>query len=363
MSFILKSDALASKSITDIFGINGPNDYAAMLDFELGKFLLRNAQGQYDSVTMSDVLSFSRNGPTYYYDRKKGWLVADKDVPVIHYDKTINKSGLLIESNQTYVHQILQRTFDPLSETKTIPYRAGDMICYIAGTGSVTISGDVINKSGSNNTVTEGFPEIFLLQDSGNGTSNITITVTGDVHHAYFGNGKIAGTPFVTDITVKQKSIASLKQSIVQKYLQGERFTIITDFNSAFGNQEGTLFSINNGSGGEYRGFHNNSLKTTGVNLFQTGPLVVSGFIGKLPDNKNVLAFSSSNRGEKVVVTNGGLIHDASKSINVIPENFLLGQDEISANTLNGIISRLAIYDRLLSRDELISIAAGWNSQ
>lgn len=376
MTLILKSDQIASNSIGNIYGINGELDFQVMLDFNRGLYRYKDA-GVLKEATLLDVITLTRSSKAEYKDKTGATKVAQASEPRIHYMEDVGVSGLLIESART---NLFLNPNTPVTQTIQIPNTgaAQALALKVEGTGSATMSGDVTGLSRL--SATEGNPQ-GALPVSGPATINVTVTITGSVTRCQLERtpsstgGNYASSFIPADIASRAGDVVLLSNLLANKLATAK--TIVCQFVyqerlvKGFAGSTG-VFSLedkNNVKGGLYvtqslaNGSGDATQKTAVVNPSSTS-------IAK----QNAMPSVDARKVTSVVTfSQGGLdtiqaVNGSAKSVegDSLAINFnkmtIGGGDGFSSATgaAGGILTRLAIYDRKLTAEEVSRISTSW---
>lgn len=376
MTLILKSDQIASNSIGNIYGINGELDFQVMLDFNRGLYRYKDA-GVLKETTLSGVISLTRASKAEYKDRSGVAKTAQANEPRIHYMSDLGISGLLIEDTRT---NLFLNPNTPVTQTIQIPNTGTvqALALKVEGTGSATMSGDITNLSRA--SATEGKPQ-GALPITGPSTINVTVTITGNVTRCQLERtpsstgGNYASSFIPADIASRAADRVLLSdllaaklataKTIVCQFVYQER--LVKGFAEAVGIL--SLEDKNNVKGGV---FLTRALAATSGDATQKTVVVNPGSTSIA--KQNAMPSVDARKVTSVVAfDHGGLtaiqaVNGSAKSVegDSLAINFnkmtIGGGDVFSSATgaAGGILTRLAIYDRKLTAEEISRISTSW---
>lgn len=376
MTLILKSDQIAKQSIGNIYGINGALDFQVMLDFNRGLYRYRD-NNELKDITFSQAITFTRASKAEYKDKNNISKVAQSNEARIHYMKSLGVQGLLIEGART---NLFLNPNAPVTQTITIPNTGAvqALSLRVEGTGSATMSGDITNLSRV--AAVEGSPQ-GALPVSGPSTISVTVTISGSVTRCQLertpasSGGNYASTFIPSDIAARAVDIVMLSdllttklaniKTIVCQFIYQER--LVRGFAETSG-----VFSLedkNNPKGGLYL---TRSLTATSGDATQRTTVVNPGSssIAKqnaMPsvDNRKVTAVVAFDAGGLATIqaVNGSTKEVTGESLPISFNRMTIGGGDgfsTGAGQAGGILTRLVMYDRKLTSDEIAKISSSW---
>lgn len=376
MTLILKSDQIASNSIGNIYGINGELDFQVMLDFNRGLYRYKDA-GVLKETTLSGAISLTRASKAEYKDRSGVAKTAQANEPRIHYMSDLGISGLLIEDTRT---NLFLNPNTPVTQTIQIPNTGTvqALALKVEGTGSATMSGDITNLSRA--SATEGKPQ-GALPISGPSTINVTVTITGNVTRCQLERtpsstgGNYASSFIPADIASRAADRVLLSdllaaklataKTIVCQFVYQER--LVKGFAEAVGIL--SLEDKNNVKGGV---FLTRALATTSGDATQKTAVVNPGSTSIAKQNAmpsvdsrkvtSVVAFSHGGL-NTIQAVNGSAKEVPGDSLSIDFNKMTIGGGDVfssATGAAGGILTRLAIYDRKLTAEEISRISTSW---
>lgn len=376
MTLILKSDQIASNSIGNIYGINGELDFQVMLDFNRGLYRYKDA-GVLKETTLSSAVSLTRSSKAEYKDRAGATKVAQANEPRIHYMGDLGVQGLLIEGART---NLFLNPNAPVTQTITIPNTGSvqALALKVEGTGSATMSGDITNLSRA--SATEGKPQ-GALPITGTSTINVTVTITGNVTRCQLERtpsttgGNYASSFIPADIASRAGDVVLLSDLLANKLATAK--TVVCQFvyqeRLVKGFSEPTgVFSLedkNNVKGGVFvtRALANSSgdatQKTAVVNPASSS-VAKQNAMPSVDSRKvtSVVAFSQGGL-DTIQAVNGSTKEVTGESIAINFNKMTIGGGDVfstGTGAAGGILTRLAIYDRKLTAEEISRISTSW---
>lgn len=378
MTVIITSDQVSSRTLGNSYGLLGPLDFSLFLDFNAGSYQKRVGD-TLASFQLSEVVSVLRGTEGEYLGRDGTWMSAGPNTPRIHYMEEMGVSGLLVEGPRS---NLLANPRSPVTQTVTVPTTglAQALALRVEGTGSATMSGGVSELSRV--SATQGAPQGAMPVDSGNGTAQVTVTVSGSVTRFQLercpsSQGGSYASTFVPDgLATRATEFATLTPSmaealggadgtIVAQWVEHER--LVTNFAAL---QIGVVAAVDsdNPDGGLYL---RRAISASGVRsqaLVAAPPnssSVAKNFNLPAPGvrrNTSVLAWG--NRGQHVSNTINGDTRENSDALSLSNPNTvrLGGNDGFGSTTgeAGGILTKLVMYKRQLTREEVVRISASW---
>lgn len=372
MTIIIKSDQVATQSLGNTYGINGELDFDVMLDFNRGNYVYRDS-GALNKVTLADAIALTRASKATYKDRDNITQVAEANQPRIHFMQDLGVQGLLLETSR---ENLLTGTG---TQTITIPTTGSvqALALSVEGTGSATMSGGV--QSLTSVSATEGNPQ-GALPITGSGTASVTVTVTGSVTKLQLERtpsstgGNYASSFMPAGLTSRASDIATLSNLLAAKL--GSTGTVVCQFayqerlvtgfaesTGVFSLEDSTALkggiyvtrALANGSGDATQKVTAVAPNTTTIEKTNAMPSVA---------NRKVTTALIYDRGLDMAQGVNGSIKDVTgTSSQLSPNRMTIGGGDIfstGTGTAGAILTRLAIYNRKLTRDDLAKISASW---
>lgn len=372
MTIVIKSDQVATQSLGNIFGINGDLDFEVMLDFNRGNYVYRDS-GQLKNIALSEAITLTRASKATYKDRDNITQVAEANQPRIHFMQDMALQGLLIEAAR---ENLLTGTS---TQSITVPTAGAlqALALSVEGTGSATMSGDVEKLSTAK--ATAGKPQ-GALPIVGSGTASITVTVTGNITKLQLERtptstgGNYASTFMAPALTTRANDVVTLSEllatklgstgTVVCQYVYQDR--LVTGFNENTG-----VFSLEDSTKPKGGIYVTRVLAHGSGNATQKAAAVAPN--GSTSEKTNSMPSVSNRKITSALVydkgvdmtqgVNGSIKDVAGTSTQLSPNRMTLGGGD-AASTGTGaagaILTRLAIYSRKLSKDELAKISSSW---
>ena len=381
MTVIIKSDKKATVSMGNVNGINGPQDWAMFFDFENELYATKRAGLLKQDYKLADVVEATRQNliGAPISISKDGTEKAVASTTEIRTALLKNgRFGLLAEDvNQNF----FLNSSTPATQTVVMPASAIRIVASCGGTGSLTITGDIV---GAPITVTADTPKV-MDRLSATTACNLNITVNGSLNHAQIelATGMYTATSKVkTGATsaVRERELVKVKKSLFDNIITNKSaLTVLIqtmDYNPVVNQdrvggsncQRLTLISGSDLKIMRASGIHSN---------LQLNSLSYQ-YVGSAPSNTlQTLNGTWTSQGRFIArnqacALDGGTLHSA---FNGVAENTLqisnpFSVDEIGfghgysspigVNGLRGIVTKLVVYDRVLTQSEITELTKSW---
>ena len=375
MSVVIKSDKKATASLGNINGLRGSQDWRMFFDFENEIYQTKQNDTINSNYVLTDVVEAVRSnliGLPITISKSGVESKVDTTTAVRTALLKSGRFGLLAEELAT---NYFLNSATPVTQTITLFASAVDIIVSCEGSGSVTVTGD-ITESGT--VITSTTPRIFTRTSSST-ACNITVTVSGSLSHVqvelHAGGATTATSKITTttEPTIRNREFVKVKQSLFDSLITNKNgFTVLAqtiDYNTVVNqkNQVSARLGI--------EASVNKMLAMSGINPaynlmaythFFSGTSVTtsSNGIGSRADLKNL------NRIQNNALSFGsGTVRHVSGSI-IVPD--LAINDPVTATNINffsydggyvglkGIVTKLVVFDRVLSTAELVDITKSW---
>lgn len=379
MTLILKSDKTATVSMGNVSGISGPQDWAMFFDFENELYATKQAGLLKQDYKLADVVEATRlnlNGAPISIS-KDGTEKTVASTTEIRTARLKNgRFGLLAEDiNQNF----FLNSSTPATQTIVMPASAVKIVASCEGTGSLTITGDIV---GAPITVTSDTPSIMVRLSSVT-ACNLNIAVSGTLTHAQIelavgmqtATSKVKTTATSTS---RERELVKVKSSL---------------FNSIIANKSALTVLIQTI---DYNPVVNQSLSSTcqrltlvsGSNLkimresgIDSNLQLISRsyqYIGSTPSYPLQTLNGVWTSQGRFIARNQACTLDAGvlrSAFNGVAENTLainnpFSVDEIGfgygysspigVNGLRGIVTKLVVYDRVLSQEAITELTNSW---
>ncbi|WP_418141504.1 hypothetical protein NUW46_04855 [Marinobacter sp. MA] len=372
MPLTFKSDISATRSLGNINGINGPQDYALHLDFQKGIYRTKSA-GLIEEISIEDFLTVARSSPRDTQDRDGTWRTLAPATPRFRYHPSGNGYyGLLLENNTT---NLLPYSDSPSSQSFSVDASVHSLILYVHGTGSATLTGDVEVTSA---VATEGEPAVYeKVRDSGDPIA-LSLNVTGDVTFAQV-EQKVqplsvsspvhtAGSPVTTSA-----EILSMADGFLSSHINAGQCTVVVQSIETFSIKE-TEGNIDNqpfSAGDADRTYEieseirNSYTQSAGKRLLSRTSRL-RPYVGGTPQVLDVIDIGIDEPVAAVTAAayeNGVIKHASDGNVYTISDsetyfdvNWLLSKLSLGP----GITTQVLIYPRALSDQELSAVTKSW---
>lgn len=367
MALVLRSNNRALNHLGEVNGFTGPSDYVAMLDFAGGSYF-RMSGGSRVDMTIGEAINFTRASPGVVRRPDMSLYTVPPNTPRISYNSAHGMSGLLIES--------------ALTNIITAPVN-GSSVSVPASSGFVVLSfnGGDASLSHANLTLVESYvaegrtckrysrssSSAFAATLSVAGASNIQAVVRANGEGYYPGNFLGYGGTQDADLAVLSPALVSL--------IAGGDYTIVMQvlMNAAGGNSLSYVEPIRVVSASPYGGAMVRSSRSTTSNGTDTASTAIDGaaatvagatvratLSGTWNDNA-VFGLACQNNGDSVGIMSYGQYNKetALGAQSGPPSTVYLGGGARLLR-IGGAITRVAIYDRMLTDDEAWGVANAW---
>lgn len=378
MTVIIKSDKKATVSMGNVNGINGPQDWSMFFDFENELYATKQAGLLKQDYKLADVVEASRqnlsgNPISIAKDGVEKAVTSTTEIRTALLKN--GRFGLLAEDvNENF----FLNSSAPATQTIVMPASSVKIIASCEGTGSLTITGDI---AGAPVTVTANSPKT-LERLSTTAACNLNIAVSGSLNHAQI--ELATGTQTATSkiktgsvSNIRPREYVKVKQSLFNSIIQNKgAFTVLIqtiDYNPSVNNT-----GSNSNCLGLEAGTNLKLLKIAGT----SNQLAYYGqtfqYINSTPSNNTLVTsgqFSSLNRfksyNNAIAINNGGIraaFNGVAESALVIENPFNVTDitfgygysSPIGRNGLRGIVTKLVVYDRVLTQSEITDITKSW---
>lgn len=375
MSVIIKSDQTAVNTIGNVYGLNGALDFIIMLDFNRGLYKYVN-EGVLKDISLADAISLTRASKAGYKDRNGVSQVANNNEPRIHFMQDLGLSGLLIEPTR---ENLLLNPNTPVTQTVIVPTvgTLKSLALSVEGTGSATMSGGVAQLSRV--SATQGNPQGAI--PVGESTASVTVTITGNVTRfqlelgASTQGGSFASSFIPSGQTTRASDTVVLSEllspklatarTVVAQFAYHDR--LVKNFASIT-----NVFSLEDAlapEGGIYvsRGVLANlggsSQKTVAIKANSTS-IDKSNAMPSVDARKITTAISYSTGGGDLLQSVNGMVKGIEGAVSGFDiDSMTLGSKQgfgSATGEAGGVLTRLAVFDRQLTRDELAKISTSW---
>lgn len=373
MSLILKSNSVATRSMGNIYELRGPTDFSAMLDFEKEIYSVRG-----ESLSLSDVLLFSRPSKASYRAISGEIMTADAGVPRFHSIEGTGRYGLLLEPEVT---NLLSNPLSPSTQTVVGELSARGWSYFslkVEGSGSATLTSSepIENQTPSlvateSNTVVVGFPP-------GVGETNLMVSVSGNL--SYFeltslqssGWGTLDGARLPFGVSTRAKDVASLSSRVMDGLTSSEAGTFLVAVSrnrelipgSSASSPWVTLKSSQNTYGGIYlRSTRRNTLSVSGRADQSSASPDLFTYSQPMADVSSItMGFSWSGNGTDTLLANNGIVsqENSAGGIPNMDQFIMTGPVPGQSGVMNAVITHVVFYPRALSAQELQEATLSW---
>lgn len=378
MTVIIKSDKKASASLGNLNGIKGPSDWAIFLDFENEVYSTKSTDVLKKDYALTDVVEVARinlNGAPISIS-KAGVEKAVTSVAEIRTALLKNgRFGLLAEDvNENF----FLNSSAPVSQTIFMPAASSRLLASCEGSGSLTITGDIV---GGPIVITKDTPQVFERSVTTTACT-LNIAVSGTLTHAQIeiATGSHTASSKIktgSTSTTRPRELVKLKPALFNSIINNRSaFTAVLqtiDYNPVINPLQHSANRFGFESGTDYKllkmaGIHTNKnyLAFNLQYINSTSTTTQQVFIGAFDSSKRFYPYTQA------VAISGGI---AMSAINGTPDNTLAivnpfsvtniafgygYSSPIGQNGLRGIVTKCLIYDRVLTQAELNELSKSW---
>ena len=379
MTLILKSDKKATASLGNINGINGAQDWAMFFDFENEIYATKKLGLSKQDYKLADVVEATRqnlNGTPISISKDGTERVVTSTTEIRTALLKNGRFGLLAEDLNT---NFFLNSSAPATQTIVMPASLVRIVASCEGTGSLTITGDIV---GAPVTVTADTPKT-LERLSAAAACNLNIAVNGTLTHAQIElatGAQTATSKIKTGATsaTREREFVKVKKSLFDSIITNKSaLTVLIqtiDYNPVV-NQAGasncqrlTLVSGTN-------------LKIMRESGIDPNLQLISRsyqYVDSTPSYPlQTLAGVWTSQGRFIArnqacTLDGNTLRSAFNGVaeNTLAINNPFTVDEIGfgygysspigVNGLRGIVTKLVVYDRVLTQDEITNLTKSW---
>lgn len=359
MTLILRSDARALNHLGGVHGFNGPLDYRAMLDFSSGTYFRIDGSSRVD-LELDDAVSVTRSTPAVIRRPDGTYASVSAHIPRISYIDEHGLGGLLLEHART------NRASSGIDGAVTLPSSSDDVMVSWSGGGSVALSHGLLTE-----LETEFLNGRYVRRYSrGSGIINATMTVSGgasDIVIAQDGRGRYSGffngygaTTATEDMTLGPALTGILAGGDFSIGMQ-----VCRNPSPGVDNRTGRPLSVHTTA--PYGGVVLNISNTTGGNGTDTlftlpdsapvGGTTNRGTLNGTWRTRPVYGLTCEGNGDNVGAMSYGQYVKATGlgALFGTPASVL-----VAGSAIGGIITRMVIYDRMLTDSEALTVANSW---
>ena len=375
MSLLVKSDVASTKNLGNVNGLKSTQDWVFYLDFETSEFLER-VNGAVQAVTEPVIVSNSHSivGSPKTMDRNG--VLADSPANTLRYWKNkAGRYGVLTEDSRS---NYFLNSATPTTQTISLPASSNAIAVSCIGTGSVTVTGTNLNESGS--VVTQSSPKAFTVVSAV--AHSITVTVTGTLSHVQveIAGGFTSATSPITTTTAtvsRGKDNVSLNNNMLARGLgSGNAMTIVAQIiphdnlltdSTVKTEVQMALYSTTTSetlvtSLSKPTSDYQKAQSTYVLNNAISSDKVATDTASKQKwGNVSVLRLNAT---QFTSASNGALASQITIPSSFTPNVLYIGQgfsSPVARPGSHGIITKLVIFNRALSDDEIIQVSKSWN--
>lgn len=379
MTLILKSDKTATVSMGNVNGISGPQDWAMFFDFENELYVTKQAGLLKQDYKLADVVEATRpnlNGAPISISKDGTEKTVASTTEIRTALLKNGRFGLLAEDiNQNF----FLNSSTPATQTIVMPASAVKIVASCEGTGSLTITGDIV---GAPITVTADTPSIMVRLSSVT-ACNLNIAVSGTLTHAQIELAvgmQTATSKVKTDATsaTRERELVKVKSSLFNSIIANKSaLTVLIqtiDYNPVVNQslsstcQRLTLIS----------GSNLKIMRSSGIATDLQLTSLSYQYVGSTFTNPTQIVSGTWTSQGRFIARNQACTLDAGvlrSAFNGVAENTLainnpFSVDEIGfgygynspigVNGLRGIVTKLVVYDRVLSQEAITELTNSW---
>lgn len=378
MSLVLKSNKIATASLGNINGIRGTQDWFLFADFENQEYT-KKVNSERIGLGLLDVLNCTSNHDLGVQPITVDHYGNESIITARNQIRTMSENGrfgVLVESSR---QNYFRNSIAP--ETQVITLAASSpILVWCEGLGSIVVSGSSIETK----VVTATSPQVFVPTVT-SGNIDITCTVSGTLKHAQVErvggftskSSKIKSTHAgQTGSTTRNPDQVSLKSNLLSELLSGVigGITIVMQsipyglLDEARSTVPEIKLTLKDSTGattfiGANRLPTQISPRLLGYDSLNTSVLGIAGdrfdYIKVNPALVHAVAIS--NQLAKISLNGNGILQGTvTTSLNIANIDFLGGSVTPNQQGSNSILTKLAIYKRVLNDTELKQIAQSW---
>lgn len=381
MTLILRSNKVASANIGNVHGYIGPSDYVGMLDFNRQEYFTRIGGVRKDYLIDSAV-SVARDSIAEYTDALGVRHVAANNKPRLQYVPPLGLTGILSESGRkNYATTPLS---PPASQSVSFPAASAStrLVLSVWGSGDANLTDPVLTLIGEL-PIVGGKSKIYTKSVSTAFTPSLTTTGSVERVQVEASATPTAGSSFILTAAPYDRpdEVIKLKSPFVNLLNSGEGTVVVHCIGVDALRTGGTLASgmlyfrnTADASGGVYMTVSSAlSPLANGTDAIVTLPVGSAPAVGTArtsllgPWQRNQVravgfnqsgdfVFSSYRQRNEALAT--GYIPSVPNEIglNGAP-GLVIGA---GAQVYAGVITRVVIYNRKLTEDEMSLVAAAW---
>lgn len=366
MTLVLRSDRRAINHLGPATGYTGPVDFAAMLDFSRGDYF-KMVGGNRVDLSLDQAVTVSRSSVGVLRRPDGSRYTVPVNAPRISHNSKYGMSGLLIEAALTNL------VTNPANGSPvTIPSVSGFVV--------LSYKGGEASLSSPNLTLVDTFASgarSCKLYSRAAGTYAATLNVSGGATDIQAvarptGSGYYPGN-FLGYGGVQGGEIAQLGPEIVS-LLAGGNYSVVAQvvMNEAGVNALNHCDMLRAVSGSAYGGPYARTIRATTANGTDTartnadGGAATAGAIAATVtgtwNDVSVVGLTCQGNGATAGIISYGQYAKGSGTAASAPASFYIGSapTPTGAWPVGGIISRIAIYSRMLTDDEAWAVANAW---
>lgn len=375
MSLLVKSDVASTKNLGHINGLKSTQDWVFYLDFETSEFLER-VNSTVQAVAETTIVSNACNATGVPKTMDRYGVMSNAPVNTVRYWKNKDgRYGVLTEDTRS---NYFLNSATPATQTISLPATTNAIVVSCMGTGSVTVTGANLNKSGA--VVTQGSPKAFTVISAT--THSITVTVTGSLSHAQveIAGGFTSATSPITTTTVAvgrgRDNVALNNNMLTRSIGANNAMTIVAQIipndnliNASTVKVESqlalyststseTLLTVLSKPSSDYQKAQSTYVVNNAIN---SNVVATDTATKQKRGNVSVLRLNAT---QFTSASNGTLTSQITIPSSFTPNMLYIGQgfpSPVARPGTHGIITKLVLFNRALTDDEVIQVSKSWS--
>lgn len=346
MTLIFKSNKKSSVNLGNINGFLGPDDWLSFMDFSRGD-IKQKINGTKQTVLVSELLECNRQSPAYYINDAGRLTLADAGVMRVGRSRHLNNKGLIVEPTRI---NLVENPNNPANQTIVIPNVGSGVYvsAWMEGSGTVTLSGSItgVSESGSSFVIDRNKGAVFTVHAGEN--KSINVNVEGDVSFLQLErNTTDVSESSRIDFGTRYNDAITLKQTPIE-------FTVLVDVDVREIKSETTkrlsLLAAGDSQNNITLVYTQNAI---GARIYKNG----DQFDVLSEDRPQKITIAVSYDGSVLQVAFGGQVYSLEGALVDLGDLSIGGSNfwRSDSNTdFNGVFKRIVVYDRALSRPEML---------
>ena len=379
MTVIIKSDKKATASLGNVNGIKGPQDWSMFFDFENEIYSTKTGGVLKQNYALSDVVEATRqnlNGAPISINKSGVERAITSNAEIRTALLKNGRFGVLAEDvNENF----FLNSSAPASQSISLAAAATRIVVSCEGSGSITVSGDVV---GAGAVVTKDTPRVFD-RISASAVCNLNLVVSGSLTHAQveLATGSQTGTSKIktgSASVIRPRELVKVKQSLLNSIIQNKSaITVLVqtiDYNPVvnptmnstvrFGLESGQSLKLMRGAG-ILANLNLNDYVLQYIDATSTSSAQIQAGVFSASNRFSVFNQATALNDGSVLSAFNGVQGNPLSIVNPFPvADIVFGfgySSPIARNGLRGIVTKLIVYDRVLTQAEITELTRSWN--